>query len=141
LRTLALASLGVVFGDIGTSPLYAMRECLNRAHGISTSVDNVFGIVSLVFWALMIVISLKYVAYVLRADNAGEGGVLALTALATRSNGLKPGRSWRWRSAYSAPRCCSVTASSRRPCRCSAPWKAWASRHPRSSRQSCRSRA
>jgi KUP system potassium uptake protein len=90
LTTLALASLGVVFGDIGTSPLYAMRECLNRAHGVSTSADNVFGIVSLVFWALMLVISLKYIAYVLRADNAGEGGILALTALATRGNGLKP---------------------------------------------------
>src|SRR5882672_4746378 len=91
LATLALASLGVVFGDIGTSPLYALRECLNRAHGVSTSAENVFGIVSLVFWALTVVISLKYVAYVLKADNAGEGGILALTALATRSNGLKPG--------------------------------------------------
>jgi KUP system potassium uptake protein len=91
LFTLALASLGVVFGDIGTSPLYALRECLNRAHGVATSPDNVFGIVSLVFWALMIVISLKYVAYVLRADNAGEGGILALTALATSSKGMRPG--------------------------------------------------
>jgi KUP system potassium uptake protein len=89
LSTLTLASLGVVFGDIGTSPLYALRECLHHAHGISTSIDNVYGIVSLIFWALMIVISLKYVAYVLRADNAGEGGVLALTALAT-SAGLGP---------------------------------------------------
>src|SRR6478609_4527912 len=90
LATLALASLGVVFGDIGTSPLYALRECLNHAHGVSTSHENVFGIVSLVFWALTVVISLKYVAYVLRADNAGEGGILALTALATSTKGLKP---------------------------------------------------
>lgn len=90
LLTLALASLGVVFGDIGTSPLYALRECLNHAHGVSTSADNVYGIVSLVFWALIVVISLKYVAYVLRADNAGEGGILALTALAISSKGLKP---------------------------------------------------
>jgi len=90
LRTLALASLGVVFGDIGTSPLYAVRECLNRAHGVPTSPENVLGIVSLVFWALMLVISLKYVAYVLRADNAGEGGMLALTALATSSSELRP---------------------------------------------------
>ncbi len=88
LATVALASLGVVFGDIGTSPLYALRECLRHAH-VAPSALNVFGIVSLVFWALMIVISLKYVAYVLRADNAGEGGILALTALAT-SSGLKP---------------------------------------------------
>jgi KUP system potassium uptake protein len=91
LFTLALASLGVVFGDIGTSPLYALRECLNRSHGVPTSPPNVLGIVSLVFWALMIVISLKYVAYVLRADNAGEGGILALTALATSGHGLRPG--------------------------------------------------
>src|SRR5690348_6591922 len=90
LMTLALASLGVVFGDIGTSPLYAVRECLNRAHGVPTSADNVFGIVSLVFWALTLVISLKYVAYVLRADNAGEGGMLALTALATSAQGMRP---------------------------------------------------
>ncbi|HKY39739.1 MAG TPA: potassium transporter Kup [Polyangiaceae bacterium] len=89
LLPLTLASLGVVFGDIGTSPLYAMRECLHHAHGISTGIDNIYGIVSLVFWALMIVISLKYVAYVLRADNAGEGGILALTALATSGNGLR----------------------------------------------------
>ncbi len=89
LYTLALASLGVVFGDIGTSPLYAVRECLHRAHGVSTSPENVLGIISLVFWALMLVISLKYVAYVLRADNAGEGGMLALTALAT-STDMRP---------------------------------------------------
>jgi KUP system potassium uptake protein len=87
---LTLASLGVVFGDIGTSPLYAVRECLHHAHGISTSQANVYGLISLVFWALMIVISLKYVAYVLRADNAGEGGILALTALAISSKGLRP---------------------------------------------------
>ncbi|HEX2674106.1 MAG TPA: KUP/HAK/KT family potassium transporter, partial [Polyangiaceae bacterium] len=62
LMTLALASLGVVFGDIGTSPLYAVRECLSRAHGVSSAPENVFGIVSLIFWALMTVISLKYVA-------------------------------------------------------------------------------
>src|SRR4030095_13604435 len=90
LRTLAIASLGVVFGDIGTSPLYAVRECLNRAHGVATSAANVYGIVSLLFWALTLVISLKYVAYVLRADNAGEGGMLALTALATSSTGMRP---------------------------------------------------
>lgn len=89
LPTLALASLGVVFGDIGTSPLYAVRECLSRAHGVSTSHENVLGVVSLIFWALMVVISLKYVAYVLKADNAGEGGILALTALAT-SKKLRP---------------------------------------------------
>jgi KUP system potassium uptake protein len=85
---LAVAALGVVFGDIGTSPLYAVRECLHGAHGLPTSPANILGVLSLVFWALMLVISLKYVAYVLRADNNGEGGILALTALATGGSQL-----------------------------------------------------
>jgi KUP system potassium uptake protein len=87
---LALAALGVVFGDIGTSPLYAVRECLHSAHGVATSAPNVLGVLSLVFWALILVISVKYVAYVLRADNRGEGGILALTALATSGKELDP---------------------------------------------------
>lgn len=79
LFTLTLGALGVVFGDIGTSPLYAIRECF---HSIPVTTENVLGILSLVFWALLIVISGKYVLYVMRADNRGEGGVLALMALA-----------------------------------------------------------
>jgi KUP system potassium uptake protein len=85
---LAVAALGVVFGDIGTSPLYAVRECLHGAHGLPTSPANILGVLSLIFWALMLVISVKYVAYVLRADNNGEGGILALTALATGGSQL-----------------------------------------------------
>ncbi len=80
---LALAAVGVVYGDIGTSPLYAMRECFNEEHGIAVTPANVMGVLSLIFWALTIVVSLKYVAYVLRADNKGEGGILALMALAS----------------------------------------------------------
>jgi KUP system potassium uptake protein len=80
---LALAALGVVYGDIGTSPLYAMRECFNEEHGIAVSPQNVMGVLSLIFWALTLIVSLKYVAYVLRADNKGEGGILALMALAS----------------------------------------------------------
>jgi KUP system potassium uptake protein len=80
---LALGALGVVYGDIGTSPLYAMRECFNEEYGIAVTHDNVLGILSLIFWALTIIVSLKYVAYVLRADNKGEGGILALMALAS----------------------------------------------------------
>ncbi len=85
LMTLALTALGVVFGDIGTSPLYAFRECLHGPHAVAAVHDNVFGVLSLIFWSLTIVIALKYLAYVLRADNRGEGGILALMALASKA--------------------------------------------------------
>ncbi len=83
LFTLSIAALGVVYGDIGTSPLYALRECFHGEHAIPATPDNIMGVLSLVFWALVLVISGKYIAFVLRADNRGEGGILALTALAT----------------------------------------------------------
>ena len=76
-----LTALGVVFGDIGTSPLYALRECFHGSHGISLNETNVMGVLSLILWSLVIVISVKYLLFVLRADNKGEGGILALTAL------------------------------------------------------------
>jgi KUP system potassium uptake protein len=85
LLTLALTALGVVFGDIGTSPLYAFRECLHGPHAVTPVHDNVFGVLSLIFWSLTIVIAFKYLAYVLRADNRGEGGILALMALASKA--------------------------------------------------------
>ncbi|MCM2323900.1 MAG: potassium transporter Kup [Oligoflexia bacterium] len=78
---LALGALGVVYGDIGTSPLYAMRECFHPSHGIALTAPNVFGTVSLIFWSLMIVVTVKYLGFILRADNRGEGGILALIAL------------------------------------------------------------
>ncbi|MFH2035980.1 MAG: potassium transporter Kup [Candidatus Zixiibacteriota bacterium] len=81
LRVLALATLGVVFGDIGTSPLYAIRECFFGEYAIAVTHDNILGILSLMFWALTFIVSLKYLTFVLRADNRGEGGVIALTAL------------------------------------------------------------
>jgi KUP system potassium uptake protein len=80
-RKLLLATLGVVFGDIGTSPLYAFRECLNAEHGIAVTQANIIGLLSLILWSLVLIISIKYVAIVLRADNRGEGGVLALSTL------------------------------------------------------------
>lgn len=83
LFVLSLAALGVVYGDIGTSPLYAMRECFHGAHAIVPSPANILGVLSLLFWSLIIVISIKYLVFVLRADNHGEGGILSLTALAT----------------------------------------------------------
>ncbi len=80
LRALSLAALGIVFGDIGTSPLYAIRECFHGEYGIAVSQDNIFGILSLMFWALIIIVSVKYLTYIFQADNRGEGGVIALTA-------------------------------------------------------------
>lgn len=93
LAFLALGAMGVVYGDIGTSPLYAIRETFHGAHGIPVTPDNVLGVLSLVFWALIIVVTIKYHIVIIRADNKGEGGVLALMALVngTRlSRGLKP---------------------------------------------------
>ncbi len=81
----ALTALGVVYGDIGTSPLYALRECFGGVHDIAVRPENVFGILSLIFWSLVIVITIKYLGYVMRADNDGEGGILALMALAIGS--------------------------------------------------------
>lgn len=82
---LAVAALGVVFGDIGTSPLYAFRESLHPGHGISTAPENILGLLSLITWSLIIVICLKYLVFVLRADYRGEGGILALMALASQT--------------------------------------------------------
>jgi KUP system potassium uptake protein len=84
----SLVALGIVFGDIGTSPLYAMRECFHGAHGIAPNHTNIFGVRSLIFWALIIVISVKYLGFILRADNRGEGGILALSALVQQ---VRPG--------------------------------------------------
>jgi KUP system potassium uptake protein len=78
---LALAALGVVYGDIGTSPLYAVRECFNGPHAVSLNEINLFGVVSLIFWSLTIVVTVKYVGFILRADNRGEGGIFALLGL------------------------------------------------------------
>ncbi|GGE73038.1 potassium transporter Kup [Massilia psychrophila] len=85
IATLTLGAIGVVYGDIGTSPLYTMKEVFSPAHGIAVSPANVIGVVSLILWCLIVVISLKYVTLVLRADNRGEGGIMALTALALKS--------------------------------------------------------
>ncbi len=87
---LVVGALGVVFGDIGTSPLYALRECFAPQHGIAVSPDNVLGLLSLIFWSLTLIITLKYVMIVLEADNRGEGGILALSALLVAAS-----RNWR----------------------------------------------
>jgi KUP system potassium uptake protein len=93
-RALLIGALGVVYGDIGTSPLYALRECFNPPNGISLTPGHILGVVSLVTWALILMVSIKYLGLVLRADNKGEGGILALLALVAPERGGAE----RWRS-------------------------------------------
>ncbi|MBI3981779.1 MAG: potassium transporter Kup [Gemmatimonadetes bacterium] len=94
LVTLTVAALGVVYGDIGTSPLYALRECFYGSHAVPPTPENVLGVLSLIFWSLVIVISIKYLVFVLRADNRGEGGILALMALIGTDGQSNRGRRW-----------------------------------------------
>ena len=81
LGALSIGALGVVFGDIGTSPLYALKECVSPEHGVPPTAENIHGLLSLIFWALTMVVSVKYLTFIMRADNDGEGGILALLAL------------------------------------------------------------
>jgi len=90
--TLTIGALGVVFGDIGTSPLYALRESLAPRHGLAPTPDTVVGVVSLLLWTLTIVVCLKYLVFVLRADNRGEGGILALISLVGAALPKRTGR-------------------------------------------------
>jgi KUP system potassium uptake protein len=91
LPALALAALGVVFGDIGTSPLYTMKEVFAASHHpVPLTHDNVFGILSLIVWGLIMIVTIKYVAFIMRADNRGEGGIMALLALASRNTQDNP---------------------------------------------------
>ncbi len=125
-RTLAVAALGVVYGDIGTSPLYAIKEVFgSEHHPVPIEPANVLGILSLVVWALIVVVSIKYVAIVLRADNNGEGGIMALMARVLSQTGLGP-RSRAALSSCSASsgrRSSTATAPLRRPSRCCPPSK------------------
>ncbi|MBC3884142.1 potassium transporter Kup [Undibacterium griseum] len=89
---LTLAAIGIVYGDIGTSPLYTMKEVFSAEHGLPLTEANIFGVVSLILWGLFIIVAVKYVTLILRADNRGEGGIMALTALALES----VGKSSRW---------------------------------------------
>ncbi len=91
LYVLALGALGIVYGDIGTSPLYALRESFHAGHGLLPTPANVLGILSLICWSLIIVISVKYLVFIMRADNDGEGGILALTALVSPLVNIKRG--------------------------------------------------
>jgi KUP system potassium uptake protein len=94
--TLILGALGVVFGDIGTSPLYALKVSIEAAgaHDANSIVQTVYGVLSLITWALILVVTLKYVMIIMRADNHGEGGVFALTALVTKGVEKNPLAKW-----------------------------------------------
>ena len=81
LYKMSLAALGIVFGDISTSPIYAIRECFHGEYGIAPTHGNIAGVLSLMFWSLVMIVSVKYLIFVFRANNKGEGGVIALTAL------------------------------------------------------------
>ena len=94
LPTLALGAVGVVFGDIGTSPLYALKEAFNGPHGAAINHGNILGVLSLMLWALILVVSLKYVIFIMRADNKGEGGIMALIALTQRVFRENSRRKW-----------------------------------------------
>ncbi|HEY4016649.1 MAG TPA: potassium transporter Kup [Polyangiaceae bacterium] len=89
---LVLMAAGVVFGDIGTSPLYAIKECIDPDHGVPPTEPNLLGILSLVFWSLTMVVTVKYLTFIMRADNRGEGGILALLALAPKRPNADPTR-------------------------------------------------
>jgi KUP system potassium uptake protein len=89
-KGLVVAALGVVFGDIGTSPLYTLKECFGGEHALAATPANILGILSLVFWAILIVISLKYVSFIMRADNRGEGGIMALMSLVVEKTRITP---------------------------------------------------
>ena len=95
LLVMSLGAIGVVYGDIGTSPLYAFREAFVAAGDLAVSRDSVLGVLSLIFWALVLVVSVKYLVFVMRADNHGEGGIMALTALITGGRNVA-GRGARW---------------------------------------------
>jgi KUP system potassium uptake protein len=96
LAVLALGALGVVYGDIGTSPLYALKECFIGPHGVPVTKDNVLGVLSLIFWSLNFVVTFKYLTVVMRADNRGEGGILALLALVRPHGEGRPTGPYRW---------------------------------------------
>ena len=101
-----VGAIGVVFGDIGTSPLYTLRQCFGGEHLVPLTPANVLGVLSIIFWALMIIVTAKYVTLIMRADNRGEGGILALTALV--SHGLPQ------RTRRRCTRCASASPASTR---------------------------
>jgi len=111
LAVLGLTALGIVYGDIGTSPLYAIRECFYGEYGIDPSRANVLGVLSLVLWSLLIVVSVKYLTFILRADNRGEGGIIALMAWSSPRSARGTAVGWpSWPWGFSGRRSSTATA-------------------------------
>ena len=111
LFTLALGAVGVVYGDIGTSPLYTMKETFGEHGGVPLTPDNVLGVLSLVFWSLVLIVSFRYAGFIMRADNKGEGGIMSLMSLAHPCAFQRAARWWIMvLGICSAPRCSSATA-------------------------------
>ena len=135
LGALTLGAIGVVYGDIGTSVLYTLKEVFGSGH-VPFTHDNVYGVLSIVFWTLTIIVSLKYVSLVLRADNHGEGGLVAMLALASQSVKDKAPalRQWMLLIGIFGTACSMATASSPRPSRCCRRWRGWTWSRPRSAR-------
>src|SRR5688500_4131593 len=134
LAILSLTALGIVYGDIGTSPLYAIKETFKPDYGLAPTPVNVYGVLSLIVWALLLVISVKYVLFILRADNRGEGGVLALLALVqsgTRRRGDARRRALLIALGLIGGAFLYGTGSLPPPSPYSRRWKASRSRHPR----------
>jgi KUP system potassium uptake protein len=96
LAILAFGAIGVVYGDIGTSPLYALKECFIGPHGVAVTKPNVLGVLSLIFWSLNFIVTFKYLCIVMRADNQGEGGILALLALVRPHGQDRLSGKYRW---------------------------------------------
>ncbi|MEQ9380117.1 MAG: KUP/HAK/KT family potassium transporter, partial [Pirellulales bacterium] len=88
--------MGIVYGDIGTSPLYAFQVCFDGPHSVGISEANILGVLSLIVWSLILVISIKYLTIVMRADNDGEGGILALLAIVTSDSEKRSGKASKW---------------------------------------------
>lgn len=124
--TIILSAIGVVFGDIGTSPLYTLKEAFSPNYGLAPNHDTVLGILSLIFWAMMLVVTIKYVIVIMRVDNDGEGGIMALTALTQRTCHLVAVRSILWVFWASLVLHCSLAMGSLlRRSRCCQQLKVW----------------
>ena len=129
LAPLVIGAIGVVYGDIGTSPLYTLRECFTGPHGLPLTPDNVFGVLSLIFWAITIIVTLKYVALIMRANNRGEGGIMALTALVSSSIHGPRARWWLVGLGIFGAAMFYGDGMITRPSRFSPQWRGWKSSH------------
>ena len=121
---LVIGALGVVFGDIGTSPLYTIKICFIGPHALSPSPENIMGVLSMIFWSLNLVVSIKYALFIMRADDGGQGGIFAMLALPTKNSGPIWGGVWFLAGSSVLP-CFMATVLSRRLFPSYPPLKVW----------------